>query len=184
MRLMHKYSHMVSVPGQQDIKVCGYGWKTSCLLASHQLQEHQIRNRLTCTSEGRIKTFLGKHMKDKHLKMFQTSEIYFVKNTPKPLNQIIPEEASRSTASRRRPQISITLQKVHLLLHLWYLCQFFLIDLTFIDNLYEYNVIVRPHSGRKCCAKLHSSLLVSFFYPGESHDWLLFCLTDWSIKVT
>ena len=59
---------------------------------------------------------------------------------------------------------------------IWYLWQFFLIVLAFIDYFYGYDVVVWPHLGRKC-AKLHCFLLVSCVYPGESHDWLLFCLT-------
>ena len=46
-----------------------------------------------------------------------------------------------------------------------------------MDNFYVYDVIVWPHTGRRCCAKLHSLLLVSFVYPVESYDQLLLCLS-------
>ena len=80
---------------------------------------------------------------------------------------------------------TVTIQKVHKLQCLWYLWQFFLIVLAFIDDFYGYDIIVWPHSGRKCGAKLHSFLLVSFCLPWWV-TWLVVILlnSDWSIKVT
>ena len=68
---------------------------------------------------------------------------------------------------------------------IWYLCQFFIIVLAFIDNFYGYDVIVWPHWRRKCCTKVHSFPLVSFCLPWWV-TWLVVILldSDWSIKVT
>ena len=54
----------------------GYGSQTSGLLASHQLKQHQIGTRLPCPNESCTKTFLGKHIRDKHQKICQTGKLY------------------------------------------------------------------------------------------------------------
>ena len=58
---------------------------------------------------------------------------------------------------------------------IWYLCQFFLIILAFIDNFYGYDVtddLIQGEIVQNCTASFWSV----FIYPGEIHDWLLFFL--------
>ena len=49
--------------------------------------------------------------------------------------------------------------------------------LAFIDNFYGYGVIDDLIQGESVVQNCTASYWSVFIYPGESHDWLLFCLT-------
>ena len=55
--------------------------------------------------------------------------------------------------------------------------QFILIFLAYVENFYVYDAILWSHPGRRQHVKMHSLLLVSFVYPGESYDHCVFWMT-------